>query len=133
MHRHVRRFFRLSLPLGLLLTSLATACRQAPGPDLLKGKWKVVYVRNGTEEFGGPTFRGTDFTFRDNGTVLTTQYNGDSTVSNYARRGDSLIYLNPAGNEAYAIDSLTPDKLVITAVMGGVRKHVRMVRLKDGM
>jgi hypothetical protein len=130
MHRLLCRHFCLMLPLGLLI-GLATSCKQAAGPDLLKGKWKVVYVRNGTEEFGGPTFNGTDFTFRDNGTVLATQYSGDTAVSNYTRRGDSLIYLNPTGNEAYAIDTLTQEKLVITAVMNGMRKHVRMVRLKD--
>jgi hypothetical protein len=116
----------------LLLTPLAfAACKTQPGPDLLKGKWKIIHVLNGTEEFGGPAFHGADFYFRDNGTVLVTQYSGDTTVSNYERRGDSLIYLNPAGNESYSLDSLTANKLVISAVMGGVRKRVEFVRLKD--
>lgn len=116
----------------LLLALLAfAACKSQPGPDLLKGKWKVIHVLNGTEEFGGATFHGADFNFRDNGTVLVTQYSGDTTVSNYERRGDSLFYLNPEGNESYFLDSLTANKMVISGVMAGVRKRVEFVRLKD--
>ena len=120
------RFACLLLPLLAL-----SACKTSPGPDLLKGKWKVIHVLNGTEEFGGATFHGADFNFRDNGTVLVTQYSGDTTVSKYERRGDSLFYLNPEGNESYLLDSLTANKMVITSVMDGVRKRVEFVRLKD--
>ncbi len=120
-----------SITLLALFLLAFSACKTPPGPDLLKGKWKVVHVRSGNEEFGGPTFHGADFFFRDNGTVLVTQYSGDTIVSNYERRGDSLFYINPAGNEAYHMDSLTQDKLVISATMGGVPKRVSLVSLKD--
>lgn len=124
---------RFCLPLVfIVLVGLAfNSCKSQPEPDLLLGKWKVVYVRTGNQEVGGPTFRGTDFSFRDNGTVMATHYSGDTAVSKYERRGDSLFYLNPAGNEGYRLDSLTKEKLVISAVEDGMPKLVRMVRLKD--
>jgi hypothetical protein len=131
---------RLQTPLSLLLAVgcaltwsclVLVGCKSQPAPDLLKGKWKVVHVLSGSQEYGGPTFQGADFHFRENGTVLVTQASGDTTVSRYEQRGDTLIYLKPDGQERYHVDSLTANKMVITADLQGMPTRIRMQRLME--
>lgn len=104
-------------------------------PDLLLGKWRVYHIDRGGMIIGGPRFKGTEYTFRDNGTVFgqgTANSNQDTLTSRYERRGDSLVYTHLAtqAQEAYHIDTLTAEKLVISAVTDGIPTTVSMQRIK---
>lgn len=113
---------------------LAAGC-QGKEPDLLLGKWRVYHINRGGMMIGGPRFKGTEYTFRDNGTVFgqgTSNSNQDTLTSRYDRRGDTLVYthLVTLAQEAYHIDTLTNEKLVISAVTDGIPTTVSMERLK---
>ena len=109
----------LCLPVLLLaFLQFATGCsgqNAQEGPDLLIGTWKVINIARGGQNMGGPGFKGSTFEFRENGTVFSQSYSGDSTTVKYAHRGDSLFNYTESGTETYLIDSLSQTRLIFTA------------------
>jgi hypothetical protein len=118
-----------------LLLLLATACSPTAEPNRLLGKWKVFYIDRGGMIIGGHGFKGTEYTFRENGTVFaqaTSNNNQDTLTSKYEKRGDTLVYISlvTQAEEAYRIDSLTDSRLVLSANTDGIPTQVRMLKLK---
>jgi hypothetical protein len=119
----------------VMLLLLATACKPKEEPNLLLGKWKVFYIDRGGMIIGGRGFKGTEYTFRDNGTVFaqaTSNNNQDTLTSKYEKRGDTLVYISlvTQAEEAYRIDSLTDARMVLFANIDGIPTQVRMLKLK---
>lgn len=134
LHRCVIGIRGMACFLAVVCLLLLPACSGSE-PDLLLGKWRVYHIDRGGMIIGGPRFKGTEYTFRDNGTVFgqgTATSNQDTLTSRYERRGDTLVYthLVTQAQEAYHIDSLTTEKLVISAVTDGIPTTVSMQRLK---
>jgi hypothetical protein len=119
----------------MLLLLVTMGCKPAEEPDLLLGKWKVFYIDRGGMILGGPGFKGTEYEFRENGTVFaqaTSNNNQDTLTSRYERRNDTLVYISlvTQAEEAYRIDSLTENRLVISSNVDGTPTVVRMLKIK---
>jgi hypothetical protein len=103
-----------------------------PEPDLLLGSWKVFHIDRGGMVIAGPSFKGTEYTFRDNGTVFAQNHNGDTITSGYRHVADSLTYINLASRaeERYHLDSLGPTLLQISAEIEAIPTVIQMSRVK---
>jgi hypothetical protein len=108
---------------------------QGEEPNHLIGKWKVFHINRGGMIIGGRGFKGTEYEFRENGTVFgqgTSNNNQDTVTSRYVLRNDTLVYISllTQAEEAYHIDSLTDSRLVISAKTDGIPTTVSMLKLK---
>ncbi len=126
-----RTLLGVMLLLGILIL---TGCK-GEEPNYLIGKWKVFHINRGGMIVGGRGFKGTEYEFRENGTVFgqgTSNNNQDTLTSRYLHRGDSLVYISlvTQAEEAYHIDSLTESRLVISANIDGIPTRVSMLKLK---
>jgi|GEM_PF-2444469 hypothetical protein len=99
-------------------------------PEWLYGRWKVFHINKGGMKIGGQGFRGTDFTFRENGTVHTESPEGDTNTVKFQYLCDTLIYFTPAGNEFYSIDSLTEHRLRLGYVSEGIPSIVDFLKVQ---
>lgn len=112
------------------------SCSAPEEPNHLLGKWKVFYIDRGGMVLGGPKFKGTEYEFRENGTVFaqaTSRNNQDTLTSRYEQRHDTLVYISlvTQAEEAYHIDSLTASRMVISAHIDGIPTVVRMLKIKN--
>jgi hypothetical protein len=112
-----------------LLSSLGCS---TPQPSLILGQWKVIYVDHGGTILQGRSFKGTQYTFRENETVFAESHKGDTLTSRYRLQGDSLTYvaIMTQVEETYHVDTLSALKLVISAEIDGIPTLIRMVKLK---
>ncbi len=123
------RGFLLSV---VLFLALIVGCGAADEPNLLLGEWKVFHVDRGGMIITGPQFKGTSFTFRENGTVFAQGQGGDTLTSRYLRNLDTLTYVGIATyvEETYLIDTLTIDRLKISANIDGIPTVITMKKIK---
>ena len=130
MMGNIKGLFSGGVFFGLL--TVAIGCGAAQKPNDLLGQWKVVYVDRGGMILSGPTFKGTQYTFRDNGLVFAENYNGDTLTSGYRQHGDTLTYMGIANpiQESYHVDTLTFEKLVLSAEIDGIPTKIRMYKRK---
>jgi hypothetical protein len=122
------RIKALALFFPLLL--LAESCEEELKPSVV-GKWEVFYINRGGTILGGRKFKGTTYVFRENGTVFAQTPNGDTLTSNYRHSGDTLAYLGRGLEEVYHLDTLKPERLVISAEIDGIPTEIRMLRVKN--
>lgn len=115
-----------------MVVLLIGGCGAPNEPNLLVGKWKVFHVNRGGDIIGGPRFHGTEYAFRENGTVFGQGHNGDTLTSKYLLTNDSLTYIAipSLAEERYHLDSLTDDRLVISAEIDGIPTTISMMKLK---
>ncbi len=119
----------------VVLTMILSFGCKAEKQNLIVGKWKVFHINRGGMIIGGRGFKGTEYEFRENGTVFgqgTSNSNQDTLTSKYLQRGDSLIYVSlvTQAEEAYHLDTLTESRLVISANIDGIPTKVSMMKLK---
>ncbi len=114
------------------LLTVAIGCGAAEKPNDLLGHWKVVYVDHGGIILSGPSFKGTQYTFRDNGLVFAESHKGDTLTSGYRLEQDTLTYMGIANpvEESYHVDTLTFEKLVLSAEIDGIPTKIRMYKRK---
>ena len=119
---------------GLFFCLLAAGigCGATEKPNDLLGEWKVVYVDRGGMILSGPSFKGTQYTFRDNGLVFAQNYTGDTLTSGYRLHEDTLTYVGIVSpvEESYHVDTLTFEKLVLSAKIDGIPTKIRMFKRK---
>ena len=118
----------------LLALTVFIGCKSEE-PNHLIGKWKVFHIDRGGMIIGGRGFKGTEYEFRENGTVFgqgTSNNNQDTMTSRYVQRNDTLVYISllTQAEEAYHIDSLTESRLVISSNVDGIPTKVSMLKLK---
>jgi hypothetical protein len=115
---------------GVLL--LAIGCGATDKSSDLLGQWKTIYVDHGGTLLYGPTFKGTMYTFRPNGTVFAESHKGDTLTSMYKLNGDTLTYIaiGTLAEEVYHVDTLQPFKLVISAQIDGIPTKIKMAKRK---
>lgn len=109
-----------------------SACTGAKEPDLILGQWRVFHIDRGGTIISGPQFKGTEYTFRENGTVFAQNYNGDTITSGFERRNDTLTYINLASKarESYHLDSISALTMKISAEIDGIPTTISMSRMK---
>jgi hypothetical protein len=117
----------LLVTLGLLTL---VACSTQPKPDLLLGKWKVFYVNHGGTLLYGRSFKGTEYTFREDHTIFAEGHEGDTLTSRYRHNGDSLVWIGQGVEEVYHLDTLNAERLTISAVTEGVPTTIRMLKIQ---
>lgn len=119
---------------ALLLVFVFLGCNSEQ-PISIVGKWKVFHINRGGMIVGGRGFKGSEYEFRENGTVFarsTSSENQDTLTSRYVRNGDTLTYISlvTQAEETYHIDSLTDSRLIISANPDGIPTTVSMLKLK---
>lgn len=116
-----------------MLLVFAAGCGAEEKPNLLLGTWKAFHVDRGGTIIAGPHFKGTEFTFRPNETVFAQSPQGDTLTSRYRHNGDTLTYIGIStfAEEVYQIDSLTVDRLKISANIDGIPTVITMKKLKN--
>ena len=116
----------LSLVFGMSL--MVSSCTPEVQKDPLIGHWRVFYVNRGGTILGGQKFRGTAYTFRDNGTVFAESHQGDTMTSRYVHENETLKYIGSGVEEAYHVDTLSKGRLVISADIDGIPTEIRMLK-----
>jgi hypothetical protein len=111
---------------------IVVGCNPAQESHPIIGSWKVFHIDRGGTVIAGPSFKGSEYTFREDGTVFAQNHNGDTITSGYRLSGDSLTYINlqSQAREGYKLDSLGPTMLQISAEIDAIPTVIQMSRLK---
>ncbi len=120
--------------LGLMMGLVG--CKEPEKPNFLLGTWKVFYANKGGIIMGGPKFKGSEYTFRPDGTVFarsTSNSFQDSITNRYRLHNDTLTYIgiDVETEEHYHVDTLNAKRLVISAYFEGIPTEIRMFKVKN--
>lgn len=123
------------LLLTVLFSYLLASCQEEntckyEHPEWLYGRWKVFHINMGGEQIGGPGFRGTEYTFQENGIVRTESAQGDTASVRFEYNCDTITYLHEGGNETYTVDTLTKEKLRLGYITDGIPSTVDFLRMQ---